>query len=100
METLVVLINVSAESGKACEQIYKNDGLSILVEFLHTKTEFILYYTVCCLGNLASEGAKFRDDLIQANVINIMMKMIQQGENNIEKIREDCCWVLCNLAKV
>ena len=97
-ETLWVLTNISSHSDSNATTVVARSGavpilISLQEHFHHT----VRSQSIWCLGNIAGENSKYRDALVEANIIAGIEKNIFNPES--KEILSNCAWLCSNLCR-
>jgi len=97
-EAVWVLTNIAAGTSEQIQPIVDHGAVPLLVSLLSSSNPDVREQAVWALGNIAGDGAPFRDCVLRAGVMEPLLNVVQ-SETQRTTLIQNAVWTLSNLCK-
>jgi len=92
------LTNVASGTSEQTQLIINNGAVPPLVALLSSPSPEVREQAVWALGNIAGDGAMFRDYVLQSGVMEPLLAIIGHDSSSLNLVR-NAIWTLSNLCR-
>jgi importin subunit alpha-6/7 len=97
-ESAWALTNVASGTSEQTQLIINNNAVPPLVNLLSSPSPEVREQAVWALGNIAGDGAMFRDYVLQSGVMEPLLAVIGSDLSSLNLVR-NAVWTLSNLCR-